>query len=381
MYVMIMRKYIFLLFALMCFNFTDAQEKPPFIKIGNFIRGGSPSPGESTQIGSLKIDYTWWVNCQNVKNGYGYLWTSWEIERYLDKPLTYPSNHLTIPSKASRTYQGYPVWVRVAKIDVPDNVTVIDFESSYITRAYFNVGRRAKIKEIHIPKEMRDFEIEIEEGFASDILFYMESTNPDKVYRGKYYPSYYEKTFKQCVFIVPNGSVEQYKKIDRFGYARIYTNVEGYYADMKKGVDPRALKPESVDLSDYVDLGLPSGTLWKSKNEDDLITYDWAMTKYGSNMPTKEQWTELKKNCSWSWTGRGYRITGTNGNSIYLQAENHFGCHGQRILTGNGPHGFYWSSTANGAESAWSLQFSDFDASIEFDYSCLSGSIRLVIND
>ena len=52
---------------------------------------------------------------------------------------------------------------------------------------------------------------------------------------------------------------------------------------------------------DYVDLGLPSGTLWKAENEDcGLITYDQAVNFYRTSLPTKEQWEELKNFCLWT---------------------------------------------------------------------------------
>lgn len=133
----------------------------------------------------------------------------------------------------------------------------------------------------------------------------------------------------------------------------------------------------------YVDLGLPSGTLWATfnvgasspeecgdhfswgetepKDYYDLSTYKWCngsydtMTKYCTNssygyngftdgkteldpeddaayvnwgpswrMPSKEQQEELRNNCSWTWTTRngvkGELVTGPNGNTMFLPA-------------------------------------------------------------
>ena len=48
----------------------------------------------------------------------------------------------------------------------------------------------------------------------------------------------------------------------------------------------------------YVDLGLPSGTLWKEQNEiDGFCTYEQAMALFGNDLPTKEQWEELILSC------------------------------------------------------------------------------------
>ena len=133
------------------------------------------------------------------------------------------------------------------------------------------------------------------------------------------------------------------------------------------------------DTHEYVDLGLPSGTLWATMNiganapgesgdyfawgetepKDyyDWTTYKWCnstssgVIKYCTNssdghngftdgkteldpaddaayvnwghswrMPTMEQIQELVENCSWQWTGRGQKGTGPNGNTIFLPA-------------------------------------------------------------
>ena len=82
------------------------------------------------------------------------------------------------------------------------------------------------------------------------------------------------------------------------------------------------LNEEIVDY--YVDLGLPSGTKWKSANEDGYYTYDEAVKKFGNSLPSKEQWEELKGNCIWVWKGNGYDVTGPNGKTIYLRAAGCF---------------------------------------------------------
>ena len=96
----------------------------------------------------------------------------------------------------------------------------------------------------------------------------------------------------------------------------------------------------------YVDLGLPSGTLWKKENEGGnsaYYTYDEAVSKFGNKLPTIMHFTELIDKCKWTWTGSGYKIIGPNGNFIYLPAA------GSRLTTGEvlsvGISGSYWSST------------------------------------
>ncbi len=152
---------------------------------------------------------------------------------------------------------------------------------------------------------------------------------------------------------------------------------------------------------EYVNLGLPSGTLWATCNvgadspEDygdyfawgeteaksyyDWITYKWCsgsynhITKYctdpshgtvddktvldpeddaaranwggGWRMPTCEEMQELYDKCTWEWTTQnsvnGYLVTGRNGNSIFLPAA---GYQLGSILNTVGLNGFYWSN-------------------------------------
>ncbi len=154
----------------------------------------------------------------------------------------------------------------------------------------------------------------------------------------------------------------------------------------------------------FVDLDLPSGTLWADRNvgaaspEDygDYFAwgettaksnYDWSTLKYcednkgnkfskyntqskygsvdnkttlektddaatanwGSNwwMPTLQQFQELKDNCTWTWTTRngknGYEVKGKNGNSLFLPAAGYR--YGTDRLDYVGSRGYYWSSS------------------------------------
>lgn len=92
----------------------------------------------------------------------------------------------------------------------------------------------------------------------------------------------------------------------------------------------------------YVDLGLPSGTLWKSSNESGFYSFDDAKRRFGSKLPSFDQWFELTKHCEWSWTGSGYRVRATNGNFIVFPAFGSSNCDGSAI--GAGEYGDYWVS-------------------------------------
>ena len=133
------------------------------------------------------------------------------------------------------------------------------------------------------------------------------------------------------------------------------------------------------DNGQYVDLGLPSGTLWYSKNEGGdhtRYTYDEAISNFGSKLPTEEQLEELKNQCTWTWTGSGHKVVGPNGNSIYLPAAGFRFCGG--YVDDVGSHGKYWSSTPGGSDRAYGLHFYSGGAGIDYSSLCFGRSVRLV---
>lgn len=97
-------------------------------------------------------------------------------------------------------------------------------------------------------------------------------------------------------------------------------------------------------------------------------TDDAAHVNWGGSwrMPTRAEWIELRTKCTWTWTTlngvKGYRVSATNGNSIFLPAAGYYD--GMAIIN-TGTDGFYWSSSL--------YTSSPFDAhSIGFisDYIC-----------
>lgn len=175
-----------------------------------------------------------------------------------------------------------------------------------------------------------------------------------------------------------------------------------------------------VGQHEYVDLGLPSGTLWATMNVGanspeeygyyfawgetapksvyDWSTYKWydsnnsILTKYcisddygtvdnntelkladdaayvnwGSSwcIPTWEQINELRKECTWTWTTMngisGYKVASNhNSKSLFLPA---CGFRYDNTLSSEGSLGEYWSSSLDTEESgssycAYSLEF------------------------
>lgn len=126
----------------------------------------------------------------------------------------------------------------------------------------------------------------------------------------------------------------------------------------------------------FVDLGLSSGTKWKTQNQNGLYTYDDAISRFGNRLPTKEQWDELTIECSWEWTGNVYKLIGPNGNYITLPAEGYRACDG--IAVSAGFRGDYWSSTPRDSDCAWTFSFLSDRTNIYVTNRCERRSVRLV---
>lgn len=140
----------------------------------------------------------------------------------------------------------------------------------------------------------------------------------------------------------------------------------------------------SITSAGYVDLGLPSGTKWKTVNETNrndeygFYTYDDAIVAFGDKLPTKEQFMELGNYCEWTWNGgMGYKIVGPNGKSISLPAAGSRGCNGD--VGSLGSCGVYWSSSPLGSDG-WVLyfQFETGYVAVDYDRRCGGHSVRLV---
>ena len=90
--------------------------------------------------------------------------------------------------------------------------------------------------------------------------------------------------------------------------------------------------------------------------EDDAARQNWEGTW---RMPTSSEFRKLRDNCTWEWTQlnsvKGYKVTGTNGNWIFLPAA---GYRSDSYLDDDGSYGHYWSSTQSNQSGAYSLFFS-----------------------
>ena len=180
-----------------------------------------------------------------------------------------------------------------------------------------------------------------------------------------------------------------------------------------------------INGHEYVDLGLPSGLKWatcnvgadspeeygdyfawgetKSKNMyiqensithgtrigniDCSLSYDAARAHWGIcwRLPTKKEIEELINICSWRWTRQnkvnGYKVTGPNGNSIFLPATGYI--YGNPNCMNSNTIGCYWSSIPGGDyyhnDEAYYLRFDNQSHYIAKQGRYYGRSIRPVV--
>ena len=116
---------------------------------------------------------------------------------------------------------------------------------------------------------------------------------------------------------------------------------------LKKDVD-LALTLESAfgfdpDSVEWVNLGLSSGRLWAKENAPGFYTWDEAKEEFGEFLPSASAMGELYEECDWKWdeSKNGYKVTGPNGNSIFLPAAGYKDSSGD--VCGVGRVGEYWT--------------------------------------
>ena len=209
-----------------------------------------------------------------------------------------------------------------------------------------------------------------------------------------------------CWSTSPNPTISNSKTADGTGTGSFTSNITGlaenttYYVrayatnsnGTAYGVEKSFTTLLLINGYDWVDLGLPSGLKWAtcnvgatsqedygkyyawgettnktSYNESNSVTYghqisdfsgnatyDAARANWGSTwrMPTNAEIEELLNNCTWTWTTQngvnGMRVTGPNGNSIFLPAAGY--CLGSSRYD-VGERGYYWSSTPYGGNT------------------------------
>jgi len=138
---------------------------------------------------------------------------------------------------------------------------------------------------------------------------------------------------------------------------------------------------ETTTKSEYT----PDNSRTYGKNISDISgnsNYDAARSNWGGSwrLPTKREMEELKNRCTWTWTSQsgvnGHRVTGPNGNSIFLPAAGY--CYGSSTDVGEG--GYYWSSTPREsfASGAYGLYFTCGYRGVIWDFRYFGRTVRPV---
>lgn len=127
----------------------------------------------------------------------------------------------------------------------------------------------------------------------------------------------------------------------------------------------------------YVDLGLPSGTLWKAQNEPGFYMYITAKNKFQKNLPNSSQFDELRNNCSWKYTGQGFRVTGPNGNTLFFPFTGYRDC--DEDLEREGITTRFWL-VGGGDSYSYYYYLSKDNKGSSTDSNCLGHCVRLVIS-
>jgi len=124
--------------------------------------------------------------------------------------------------------------------------------------------------------------------------------------------------------------------------AQTFAAAKAYQDRVEAEAQARNKERQCLKAHGYVDLGLPSGKLWKTDTENGLYSYDTAMRIFGDKLPSSTDWMELREKCQWIWSqslfNGGYKVIGPNGASIFLNTTMRFG-------GGGGRGGAYMSST------------------------------------
>ena len=130
-------------------------------------------------------------------------------------------------------------------------------------------------------------------------------------------------TFHESSFIEDKSPKERPQEVDHFDYPKsVHPSYKPFgitHSSVFIKTD-RVLVPKvstywkSQDKPEWIDLGLPSGTLW-SNNLMGIMTLDEAQTQYPDNLPTVEQVEELLTLCRQS---PDYNLVGQNGRHLEL---------------------------------------------------------------
>ena len=192
------------------------------------------------------------------------------------------------------------------------------------------------------------------------------------------YAALYKQLFSDPIAIYSvtyREALETFYKTYYFRYNIIYVKDEAG-ADTIHTLES-ALWPEEGTVTEerfteleaeYTD----ENSLHMDKNMDDIeisgnVEYDAATANWGGDwrMPKYTEFEELVEECTWIWTAQngveGYRVTGPNGNSIFLPAAGFRYYNSEEVEPTSGILCSYWNSKPSFTDSAYCLFFTSDD--------------------
>ena len=277
-----------------------------------------------------------------------------EVTSIEESAFSYCSNLQSITIPNSVTSIGNWAFVRCGSLQsvvIPNSVTSIEFGSFYkcsslqsiaIPNSVTSIGESAfhyctSLQSVNIPNSVTSIG---EEAFA-------RCENLQAINISKNCPVYNQikKEYPDIQFIEPKVNES--------------SNL-GLNSKVKKKFD----KVDAVDnITEYVDLGLPSGNLWTKcnvgaeKEEDygEYFTFDDANSKYV--LPTDDEFKELVDNCSWKYDREKNGLVFTsyiNKKSILFPFSGYIS-----LLTGihygEKDYSFYWTSTKDECQRGYAF--------------------------
>ncbi len=176
---------------------------------------------------------------------------------------------------------------------------------------------------------------------GSEVLCYCQlPLNPEGAYYRSNNPKYWDaesESWKEFEIDPSEGLSFVIDNIDSTEVKYFENTVKNDYDDIKNAFD-------QVMHKDYKgsDFGVSVYNII-ADGQHDPATANW-----GSDwkMPTAAQMKELVEKCEWEFTGTGYKVTGPNGNSIFLPAAGYR--YGDKVF-GNGTAGYYASGEISGS--------------------------------
>ena len=239
-----------------------------------------------------------------------------------------------------------------SRIRFKDNHSTIDTETQYIMSKVKHITSFDKEK-MALTEEETSVHFRVNKDGYTDYLYGTCADNTNRTMRITSPDCNYTTEFESDMFVVgKSGWMDLPNPISHNGWKQEW--LEG-----------------TVGSHDYVDLGLPSGLKWAKTNVGGTVetdagdkfycgaittsgsysnsttsisgnaSYDAARAIWGETwrMPTKEEFLELRDNCSISYnisgSYNGTVFTGPNGKSIYIKAYT------------------YWTATPNNSSSAY----------------------------